>query len=431
MTALIDLLYLALGLLLSPFWLTRMALKGKLRTDWPGRFGRAGIAPREDGRPRLLIHAVSVGEVNSVRQLVERLDQEFDIVISATTDTGFARATELYAGSATVVRYPFDFAFAVRRFLNAIRPDAVALVELEIWPNFTAECRRRDIPVVVVNGRLSEPSFEGYRRIRPFVRPTFERLHTVAVQNELFAERFRQMGVDADRIRVLGTMKWDTAEIADDVAGADDLAAELGVDPRRPVVVAGSTGPEEEALIHDATPADVQLIIAPRKPERFDEAAATMPGCVRRTDTAKGGTPHFTEETRPTRFLLDTIGELRKAYALATVVIVGRTFVELHGSDMIEPVALGKATVVGPSVTNFDTVVKALLEGGGLVQIEREELAATIRRLLDDEAERRQLAEAGRAVVQANQGATERHAELIREIVREHRATAATPAPVA
>ena len=416
MSWLLDLLYALAALAAAPVWLWRMVATGKIRTDWRGRLGRAPLleSPR-DGKPRILFHAVSVGEVNAIRELVAALEGEgrdgCKIVIATTTNTGFARAQALYGANHIVVRYPLDFGFAVRRFLQAVQTDLVALVELEVWPNFTRECRRRGVPVIVVNGRLSARSFSGYRRFRPLVAPSFRRLAAVAAQDQAIAERFAALGVPRDRIQVVGTMKWDTASLADDVPGAAELASDLGIDRARPIVVAGSTGPGEERLVHEAVSEDVQLIVAPRKPERFDEAAKALPSCVRRSQRRGVQIP----ATERTRFLLDTLGELRAAYALADVVIVGRTFNRQHGSDMIEPVALGKATIVGPDVSNFEAPARALLDGEGLVQVESAQLAATVCRLLDDAGARRRLSENGRAVIRSHQGATQRHVELIRE----------------
>jgi 3-deoxy-D-manno-octulosonic-acid transferase len=177
--------------------------------------------------------------------LVDRLaagPDPLDVVIATTTDTGTARARELFGGRYRLVRYPFDFSAAVDRLLDAVRPDAVALVELEVWPNFVASCDRRGIPVAVINGRLSARSFRRYRLARPFLSPTFARLAAVAAQDEAYAVRFRAMGVPAERVAVCGTMKWDTAQVVDDEGDASaKLALDLGIDRSRPLVVAGST----------------------------------------------------------------------------------------------------------------------------------------------------------------------------------------------
>lgn len=376
-----------------------------MRHGWSERFGKTPPLDhaREVTRPRILLHAVSVGETHAIRELVPLLTQRAEVVVSATTDTGFARAKELYSSSSHVVRYPLDFSWAVRRFMDAVKPDVVALVELEVWPNFVRECGRRGIPIGVINGRLSERSYRGYRRIHRWVSPSFASLAFAAVQDEAYAERFRAIG--ARDVVVTGSMKWDAARIRDTVEGADQLAAELGIDRARPLVVGGSTAEGEEALLHEACPAGIQLLCAPRKPERFDEAAEALPGCIRRSDRKPGASAE--------RYLLDTIGELGRAYALADVVVMGRSFGNLYGSDPIEPAALGKPVVAGPAMDDFVSIAEALASSGGLIRTTREALPRVLAELLGDAERRREVGARGRECVRRNQGASVRNAELV------------------
>lgn len=415
----LDFLYAIVGGLTAPFWAR------KARGGWAERFGRTPSLPAKT-RPRLLIHAVSVGEVNALRTLVPLLTPSVEVVVSVTTDTGLARARELFAASAKVVRYPLDFSRCVRRFLDATRPDAAALVELELWPNFIAECGRRGLPVAVVNGRLSERSFKGYRKIRRFMRRSFAALRFAAVQDADYAARFEFMGVPAERCLVTGSMKWDAAPkpstgVSSNVGAvgesAERLAAILGIDRARPLIVAGSTGPGEEALLHDACPAGVQLLCAPRKPERFDEAAAALPGCVRRSQRRGTDLSASTIPESADRFLLDSIGELRDAYSLADVVVVGRSFGDLFGSDPVEPVALGRATVIGPAYGDFQQAVNALRAARGIVVSSRDSLRTDLANLIEKPALRAGLAEAGLMCVREHQGASERHAQLLRTLL--------------
>ena len=409
MTALVDAAYAAGLVAASPLLAWKLLHGPKRRSDWPARLGRGGALPAPRIGGRVLIHAVSVGEVNAARQLVETLTRNHDVVLSATTDTGFARAQQLFGQRIAVVRYPLDAGFAVERFLDRIRPTLVALMELEAWPNFIDACVRRGIPVGVVNGRLSERSFTRYRFARPVLRSMFGSLAFVCAQTDAYADRFVAMGTPRDRVQVTGTMKWDTAQVADQVEGSDALAAAMGIDRSRPLVVAGSTAPDEEAMLHAIVPSGTQLLCAPRRPEWFDIAAAAMPGCVRRS--RGGGSP------ASDRFLLDTIGELRKAYALATVVVVGRSFGELHGSDMMEPVALGKATLIGPRYGDFADTAEKLVAAGGLRVSSRHEIARDLAALLADAPAREDMARAGRTVIAREQGATARHAALLSHLL--------------
>ena len=408
---LINLVYITILVLTSPIWLMRMIRTGKIKTDWQGRFGRTGQLGPKDSK-RLLIHTVSVGEVNAIEQLTQKLtsnEQALQIIISTTTDTGFARAKTLLGDRFAIVRYPFDFSFCVNRFLKSIRPDVVALFELEVWPNFTAACQRRGTAICVVNGRLSQRSFNRYKLIRWLVNPSFARLAFAAVQSETYAKRFEAMGVASNRIHVTGSMKWDAAKLTDHVQGADELAQELGIDRNSPLIVAGSTAPGEHELIVRCIPGDVQLLCAPRKPEWFDQAAASLPGCARRSKGTRGS---------PTgRFLLDSIGELRQAYALADIIIVGRSFVDLYGSNVSEAVALGKATVIGPAVSDFQDSVDALVAGDGIIQTSRDDLADVLRELLNNPNRREQLIANAQDVIKAQQGATIRNAQLLIELL--------------
>lgn len=408
--ALTDLCYAIAVIVSAPLWLLRMISTGKIRTDWPARLGR-GVTRAFTQRPCIVIHAVSVGEVNAIRGLVARLAADStkpEIIVSVSTDTGIARAASLFGAQHTVVRTPFDFSFAVRMWLDRLRPDLLVLVELELWPNMTRLAQARSIPVVVVNGRLSDRSIRGYRRARFFVRSMFVRATMVLAQNTISAERFAEMG--AEEVLVSGNMKWDSVAIADNVPGSAQLASDLGIPSGARVIVVGSSEPGEEILLRDAllhpSLANVRVIIAPRKPEWFDAVAANLPGCVRRSRHEKGN-----EETK--FYLLDTIGELRMAYALADVVVIGRSFGKLYGSDPIEPASLGKAVVIGPRVADFRDVVETLRTASAIRQVTAEELLPTLIVLMNDLRARMVLAVNARETIRREQGATARTAEIL------------------
>lgn len=397
-----DLAY-AIGVILtSPIWGLSLMRTGKWRTDWRGRYGHVKTLAAHEGKT-LLFNAVSVGEVSLLRGLIEELterDPSLRIVVAATTNTGFKRAVELYGQAYTVVRYPLDFSWVVARFLDRIKPNAVCCVELEVWPNFVEACEKRDIPIAVINGRLSARSFKGYVKFKRLIGPSFRKLAFAAVQTDDYAKRFKAMGVN--HVHVLDTMKWDNAKLDDSVDGVQELAEQLGVDLTRPVIVAGSTGPGEDKLLIEGLAEGTQLILAPRKPEWFDAAAKLAPGCVRRTDGIPGEGPIY---------LLDTIGELRQAYALADVVVVGRSFLGLYGSDVMQPAALGKPVIIGPYHSDFQNTVQAMHEQGGLVVTD--DPMKHVHELLTDRDKAQQLAEAGQAVIRQRQGSTDRHATMI------------------
>jgi 3-deoxy-D-manno-octulosonic-acid transferase len=423
MIRLSDVVYLLAALIYSPVLLLQKLRHGKTRLDWSARLGRGSALPAATG-PRVLVHAVSVGEVNAVRHFIAVLCKQLpgaEVVVATTTDTGLTRANTLFSPALSVVRYPLDLSGAVRRFLDRVRPDVIVLVELEIWPNMVAQAEQRGIPVAVINGRLSQRSARRYGLIKWLIRPVFSKIACAAAQSDEYAQRFRRFGVPNDRVYVTGNMKWDTADIADHVAGADALAAALGIDRTRPLVVAGSTAPGEDRLLHDATPAGVQLLCAPRRPEWFDPAANVLDGCARRSQGKPGSATD--------RFLLDTIGELRAAYALADVVVVGRTFVDMGGSDMMEPIALGKATVIGPYVSNFASTVEALKQGDGVLSTTAEALPNVLAELLQDAGKRAALAERGRVVIRNEQGASARNAALVIDVLNARTRGSKNPPP--
>lgn len=406
----LDLLFIPLAVATAPFW----AIKKK-RAGWGERFGKGSVLPaKAAGRPRVLLHAVSVGEVSALRSLVALLTPRAEVVVSTTTDTGLARAKELFGGTCHVVRYPLDFSWSVRRFLDRVSPDVVALVELEVWPQFVRGCVARRIPICVINGRLSERSARGYARIRGFIGKVLGSLEFAAVQDATYAARFEALGMAPAKVLITGSMKWDNAMLvagAGGVSGAEELRREMGIDPQRPLIVAGSTAEGEEALLVSALPEGVQLLCAPRKPERFGDAAAAMPGCVRRSSRAPAlpGTRYY---------LLDTIGELRKAYALADVVVVGRSFGTLYGSDPTEPVGLGKATLIGPSHADFAMMVDVLASAGGLKVVKGQDLKSVLADLVRDPEGRSAMGRRGQEAISRQRGASARHAELVLSLAK-------------
>jgi 3-deoxy-D-manno-octulosonic-acid transferase len=407
---LLDAVYATALLVASPLLAYRLARTGKWRSDWKGRLGHAHSLPA-DPRPTILLHGVSVGEVAAADPLIQALGGPAGrgpcrVVVSTTTNTGAARAESLYGQHHRVVRYPLDFGRSVARFLDRIQPDVVALLELEVWPNFTAACQRRGIPVVVVNGRLSEGSFQGYRRLRPLLRPSFQRLAGVAAQTEDYAERFEAMGVSRDRIAVTDSMKWEAPLPQGLHPAGEELGREMGVDPDRPLVVAVSTGPGEEAPLLEGRPEGVQLMVVPRKPERFEEVARLAPW-TRRSEGGRG---------TGDLFLVDTMGEAEAATALADVVVVGRTFNGMGGSNPVPAAALGKPTVLGPDHQNFAEMVRALVDGGAALVSPEPWLA--VERVLDDDALRRDMSQAGPRTVANHAGATAKNVEVVRQQLR-------------
>jgi 3-deoxy-D-manno-octulosonic-acid transferase len=376
----------------------------------------------------VLIHAVSLGEINATGALVKLLRQarpDLHIIVSTTTETGYARGQQLYgsAEGVTLVRFPLDFTGAIVRLLDAIRPALVVLMELELWPNFLRQCEKRKIPVALVNGRITLPAFKRYRLAKAVTARMLRRLAVVCAQDESYAEMFKKLGAPPNSVVVTGTMKFDTAQIQDRVEGEELLASAVGlVRGAGPIWVCGSTGPGEEPIVLAAFRSllarfsDLRLVIVPRKPERFDEVAKLIElagfGLQRRSSPSGA-----TLSDRPV-ILGDTMGELRKFYSLADVVFVGRTLVDLgprqHGSDMIEPAALAKPIVVGPWTHNFAEAMRKLRQDDAIREVNDESmLTETIGRWLLEPANAVAIGQRAQKVVRENQGATARHAEIL------------------
>lgn len=396
---------------------------GRWRSDARTRNGKVGTLGRRAPGPRILVHGVSVGETNALVPFVEALagsPAAPDVVVSASTTTGFERAQQLHGSGRDIVRFPLDLTWMVDRFLDGVRPDAVVLAELELWPTFVAACARRKIPVFVVNGRLSARSYRGYRRWRPLVRPMFSRLALVVAQTDVYRARFVELGVAPERAVVGGSLKWDAARADADPSAARALADALGIDGAAPLIVAGSTGPGEEAALIRNLPPECQLLLAPRNPDRWDEVAALAPGMARRSAATEAApapttTPPLADTPPPTTtprvFLLDTIGELTTAYRLADAVFVGRSLAPMGGSNPLEPVAAGKPAVIGPHHEHFAEIVTTLSAAGALVV--SGEPMRVIAGWLADGAARKAVVRAGRRALSAHSGVSARTVQLV------------------
>jgi len=433
-----DFAYLLTGLFFFPVLAYQAIMQRKNRRGWRERFGF--VRKFDPERPRIWIHGVSLGEIDATPKLAAAIRRRFpdhDLIFSTTTDTGFARAVELY-GRPNVFRFPLDFSLVVSRVLRRVRPTMIVLVELEVWFNLTRLASARGVPVAVVNGRLTERSARRLRRLGPIGRSMFRCLSWVGAQDEAIAARFASLGVDPSRIAVTSSLKWDSA-LLDEAATSDkSMALATGIDGRRPVWVCGSTGPGEERIILDAyrrlevsIPASRDgsppesprpyLVLVPRKPERFDEVAALIQEmgyrCLRRRDCLNRESP---PETDSAVLLVDTTGELRSFYALADVVFVGRSLVPMGGSNLIEAAALKKPVLVGPHMENFRLPFATLRNADAIRVVENApELAEAVQEFLSDRNVAAEMAGRAHRVVMENRGATERTVEGLARFIHQ------------
>ena len=434
----LDVLYFVMLLAISPVWLYRMIRHGRYRSDIAQRFGAAPV--RYGLQPIIWIHGVSLGEIHAARSLVAQLHSQlpdFRVVVSSTTDTGMTAARKLFAPDHLVFQWPLDFTFAVRRALGRMRPDLVVLIEGDVWPNFLAECNRRDVPVVVVNARMgSAKGYPRYKKLGLLARKLiFSRLAAVGVQDESYAERFVELGVSPGRVHLTGMLKYDTSHVADRMAGQDELAAAMGLGADETLIVAGGTGAGEEKALLDMfrtvrqQHSNARLAIIPRHPQRFEEVARLIAAegfaLLRRSDRPDAATG----QVDPAAVILgDTMGELRKFYALASCVFVGRSLVPEGGSDMIEAAALGKPTAFGPHTFNFPQAIE--LAGHGCVQVaDVDALGRQLDQWLGDPAAAARAGSEAQQFVRSQQGATQRNVAMICEVLG--RTPAAVPGDIA
>lgn len=419
--------YLGLGLA-APYWLIVPKARRKVLNALARRNGH--MPQRDPGAPAILLHAVSLGEINATRALVAVLQRErpdLHLVISTTTDTGYARGQELYGRNPaiTLIRFPIDLTSAIERTLDAIQVSLVVLMEGEIWPNFLKVCERRRIRVLLVNARVTASAFRRYKLIRPVTTGMLRRLHGIAAQDLTYAGMFVDLGAPPGRVVVSGTMKFDTAITVGGVPGASTLGHEMGLDPTsQRIWVCGSTGPGEEEICLRVYRQQLmkhpklRLVIVPRHPQRFDEVAELIESHRFQVIRRSRGQRADLNAPIPPVYLGDSMGELRKFYYMAEVVFVGRSLVDLgprqHGSDMIEPAALGKPTIVGPFTGNFAEVMRKFTEANAIsVVTDEKQLSDTLDLLLAQAGDAIAMGKRALGVVMNNQGATLRNAEVI------------------
>lgn len=406
---------------LAPFVPLRLLWRSRRNPAYRRRIGErfARFAPLP-ARPRLWVHAVSVGEVIAAAPLVRRLRQaypEHAVLLTCTTPTGSAQIARLFGDTVEHVYLPYDLPHVVARFLDRTRPHLALIMETELWPNLFAACAARGVPVMLANARLSERSARGYARLSALTRETLACIDVVAAQDEDSAARFRALG--APQVRTLGNLKYDL-EIPPEAAQAG-RALRKALGAARPVWIAASTHPGEPEAVLAAFAAvrkrfaDAALILVPRHPERFEEAAGA---CLRAGYRLARRSLGETGDARTDVLLGDTLGELMSLYAAADVAFVGGSLVPTGGHNPLEPAALGLPVLTGPYRSNFAAVYEALVaEGAAEVVEDADALGAAVADLLGDPTRRQEAGTAGHAVVQRNRGALARTLKAVGEIL--------------
>ncbi|HKX61615.1 MAG TPA: 3-deoxy-D-manno-octulosonic acid transferase [Verrucomicrobiae bacterium] len=417
-----------LGFIVSaPFYFLKMRRRGNWREGFGQRFGRfnAKVKQAMTNRHVLWIHAVSVGEVNVATQLIvaiERRMPNLKIVVSTTTSTGMGELQKWLPSHIHKIYYPIDRRSFVRRSLIAMHPEAIVLVEAEIWPNFLWMANHLGIPTFLVNARLSPKSYRGYRRFGFLFRSIFASFSGVGCQNEADAERLRQLGCRPESIEVVGSLKFDAAKLEERrLLDVPRLLGQLGVPPDAPIIVGGSTHAGEEGILAESFLRLRQqfpklfLVVVPRHFERGKEAGREIADKGVRFVYRKDVTPATQHKPGEVDCLLvNTTGELKHFYESATAIFVGKSLTAQGGQNPIEPAALAKPILFGPHMTNFAEISAAFVAKGGAAQVRNvDELTEAFADLLANPDRATTMGRAALAVVRENLGAIERTVAMV------------------
>lgn len=427
MRSLYNILFIIFFVLSAPYYFMRMRRRGHWQTGFLERFGwyTTKLKQAITNRHVLWMHAVSVGEVNVCTQLIRALEPRMPnlkFVVSTTTTTGMAGLQTKLPSHISKIYYPIDRRKYVARALSTIRPEAIVLIEAEIWPNFIWRARDMGMPVFLVNARLSDRSYRGYRRFGFLFRPLFRSFAGVGAQNEADAEKLRVLGCRPENIHVVGSLKFDDARLEERrLIDVPAMLRQLGIAATAQVLVAGSTHDGEEALLAEqflrlrSRFPELFLVLVPRHFERCKDVgrALTQRGVkfVYRSELS-GSSKLASSDVQC--LLVNTTGELKYFYEHADLVFVGKSLTAEGGQNPIEPGALGKAMVFGPNMQNFTEIVRSFLERDGAVQVrDAAQLEQSIADLLANPERREQLGRNAKAVVRENLGAIERTVDMI------------------
>lgn len=397
-----------------------MIVRGKYRQGWSQKLlGRLPF--QHHPGTTVWFHAVSVGEVLLLQSLIPELRRrygELNVVISTTTHTGQDVARNKYP-DCTVCYCPLDFSWAVKRSFQRIKPDLLVLVELELWPNLIREASDQKIPIAIINGRLSEKSYHGYRKIRPMIASLLQRFQMIAVQNEIYASRFRKLGAGWKQVEVTGSVKFDQIVTDRNNPETKHLRELFRLKESETIFIAGSTqSPEEDFVIKsykELKPEfpNLRLIVVPRHQERFEEVASLIAAhnlpFVRRSNLPRTSSSTIdTPKTDPV-ILLDTLGELGACWGLADLAYVGGSLTNRGGQNMIEPAAFGAAVMFGPNTHNFRDAVFLLKSAEASAVIpDGRDMTSVIEHFLRNPGDAQMMGARARKAVLPQQGATGR-----------------------
>jgi 3-deoxy-D-manno-octulosonic-acid transferase len=416
--------YSLLFYLLIPFIVFRLVWRGIKAPAYRCRWGeRFAFYNKEFAQGVIWFHAVSVGEAEALFPLVRQIQKQHPaakLLITTTTPTGSARVKTVMKESVEHVYLPYDIPFAVNRFMQCFKPKIAVIMETEIWPNLFAHCGKNEIPLYIINARLSEKSARGYQKIPSLVLPALAQVKLIATQTQDDANRFIAIGAEHKKVKTLGNIKFDVEISNETVEQGLQLKAELF--SGRFVWLIASTHQDEEAIfleiykeIKQKIP-ELLLVIVPRHPERFGEVKKLCEqhrlAVVMRTTFGEGCHQHTDV------YLVDTMGELKMLYAAADVAFVGGSMVPVGGHNILEPAAVGVPVLFGPYMANFKEIAYGVLQQNAAIQCQnKDDIANAILALHTEPAYREQLTERGKAFVRQNQGAIARICEILDQAI--------------
>lgn len=427
MRTLYNILFTVFFALASPYYFVRMRRRGNWQKGFAERFGKYNTKLKQaiTNRHVLWIHAVSVGEVNICTQLIRALESRvpnLKIVVSTTTTTGMAELQRKLPTHVSKIYYPIDQWGCVVRALNTIRPEAVVLVEAEIWPNFLWRAHDYNWPVFLVNARLSDRSYRGYKRFAFLFKPIFALFAGVGAQNEADAAKLRELGCRPEAIQIVGSLKFDAAKLDEiRLLNVPAMLRQLAVPPGAPILIGGSTHSGEEAILAEQFLRlrkrfpDLFLILVPRHFERGHEVGRELDARGVKFAYRSELTSHSRHSPGEVDCLVvNTTGELKYFYEYATVIFVGKSLTAQGGQNPIEPGILGKPMVFGPNMQNFADIARSFVAGHGAVQTrDAAELEKVLGELLANEQRREELGRNAIKVVHENLGAIDRTIDMI------------------
>jgi 3-deoxy-D-manno-octulosonic-acid transferase len=431
MPIIFDSIYLTASVLGAPYMLFKMLTSERHRSGLYQRFGI--VSERTSKKPGIWIHGASVGEVITAKNIIEKIDREFpewETFISTSTNTGYSVAKQNFSGK-PIFYFPVDLSWITRKVLRRIRPSCIILIELEIWPNFLVSVYKENIPLIIVNGRISNKSFKAYRIISrisgAFYNSLTNKMNTYCARTELDAQRFRDLGISGEQVFVTGTMKYDNIPTHINENSKNELADLFRIKDNDLVLIGGSTHEgEEEILLRiferlSKTYPNLRLIIAPRHIERTRDVSRLIEkkGFAPVLKTSVDSSNYSWQNSKKEIILIDTVGDLEKIYALSDYVFVGKSLVPSGGQNMMEPAGLGKPVIFGPHVFNFKEEVDMLLGNEAAKMVEtQDELCGTIEFFIKNPEAAKEMGLRAQEVVSEKRGATEKNMDIIREILK-------------